>query len=915
MSFSIYDLTCDYLESPIGIDSQAPLFGWKLLCEAPDTIQTAWHIKVESENTTVWDSQRVESGQSTGIAYAGKPLESRKAYTWRLQAWNNHSETAVSGGSFEMALLAPADWRSKWVEPVQDPAYDEPPTDFMTLRKNGFVELDKIRMRPAQMIRRSFVLQEKPISRARAYATAHGIYSLELNGRKVGDLELTPENTEYPQYLQYQAYDVTDAVGAGENAICMTLADGWYCGKVGFLGRSCQSGDRTAGLFQLEVEYTDGTRQITGSDGSCKSATGAVQYADLFVGQKYDARLEKAGHSRAGYDDSGWQPVIVREHGYENLRAQYGEPVRVSEELRPLSVYQSPKGEWILDAGQVLAGRLRMRVRGERGASVMLEHSETVDKEGNYLNNIIGRFANQTDTYILKGGGEEVFEPLFTYHGFRYVRISGYPGTPSPDDFDVQVIQSDLKGTLEFSCSDERLNKLHQNIIWSQRGNMVSIPTDCPQREKVGWAGDVQVFSRTACYNMDMRAFFTRWLRNVRLAQRDDGQIPNVIPYGKAHHPGGVVPQNTHTSSGWGDVATILPWELYKAYGELRFLTENYDMMKRWVEYIRRTAENELPENTGELTPERRERMKYLWNTNFHFGDWLTPSVTIDPKTGDYSPMYSALMTRDYVPTCYYACSTELLAAAARELGYDEDASEYETLLKNIRQAFADEFVDENGHLPKDLQGIYVLALRFGLIPAEKIQPAVSKLVSLIEANGNRLDTGFMSVRFLLDVLQKNGRADMAYDLLFQDRCPSWLYAVKMGATSMWEAWRAVLEDGTPTSVSYNHYAFGCVGEWMYGTIGGLKPVEQGYKHFVIEPVPDERLAWADIKFESVYGPIKSRWERSADGVCMEVRVPANTTATVLVPGAKDHISCNGSETAYNNKTGMTLGSGTYLIT
>jgi len=907
MAFRVYGLTCGYIGVPAGMDSPAPVFGWKSECGTLSTVQAAWRVTVRMEAETVWDSGKIEDEQSLGVRYLGKPLQARKAYTWSVQVWNNHGETAVADSGFEMAFLGPSDWEAKWVEPIQEPAYDEPPSDFRELMKSGggFMELNQINLRPAQVIRKKFNILNKPISKARAYATAHGVYFLKLNKEKVGDFELTPGNTEYPLYLEYQVYDIAKQLREGENTLEMTLGDGWYCGKVGLVGASCQFGDRTSGLFQLEIEYADNSRQVFGSDETCESAESQIRYADIFVGQKQDATFD---------NKTLWQPVETCDYGYENLRAQFGEPVRVCEVFKPKAIYKSPRGEWILDTGQVMAGRLRMKVRGKKGEVVTLEHTETIDKEGNYLYNMFGKFINQTDTYVLSGEGEEVFEPLLTFHGFRYVRITGYPGEPAVDDFDVQVIQSDLKPTGGFQCSDERLNQLQRNIIWSQRSNMISVPTDCPQREKAGWTGDVQVFARTACFNMDMRAFFVRWLRNVRLAQREDGQVPIIVPYWKAYHPGGVLHGNTHTSCGWGDVATVLPWALYLAYGEIEFLAENYDMMKRWVEYIRYTAETELPEGLGELSAERRERMKYLWNTNFHFGDWLAPSVTIDPETGDVSPIYSAFATMDFVPSCFFAYSTGLLIDAARELGFEDDVREYENLLSNIRKVFAEEYVDSNGHLPKELQGLYVLALQFGLIPQDKVPKAVSKLVALIEANGNRLDTGFMSIPFLLDVLTSNGRIDIAYRLLFQDECPSWLYAVKMGATSIWEAWQAILEDGTPTKVSYNHYAFGCVGEWIYKTVGGLKAEKPGYKHFVINPQPDERITWAEVNYSSVYGEIKSRWEISGESATLEVSVPVNTTATLFVPKGKEKILINGKHTAYESANGISVGSGEYVL-
>jgi alpha-L-rhamnosidase len=805
-----------------------------------------------------------------------------------VTVWDAKGAYCSAVSSFETAFLSVKEWLANWIEPEQEPAHEE---SFVKLPnfKGKLVALETVRMNPAQMVRKDFVI-EKSVEHARIYITAHGVYYFEINGRRVGDMRLTPGYTSYNTYLEYQTYDITDFLEPRENAIGIVVGDGWYCGKVGMPGGSCQFGNRLALLFQIELEYEDGTRHTICSDGSCTSSTGPIQYSDVFVGEKYDARYEQVGFSAYGFKKEGWRHVQKCDYGYANLRAQHEEPVRILETLKPKEIWISPKGEIILDVGQVIAGHLRMRVRGKRGTKVSLEHTETIDQEGNFLFNIQGVFTQQTDIYILKGEGEEVFEPEFTYHGFRYVRITGYPGKPTTDDFDVQIVGSDLKTTGSYWCSDERLNMLQHNIFWSQRSNMVSIPTDCPQREKQGWTGDAQIYSSTACFNMDMAAFFQTWLRNMRLDQLPDGQVPNVVPYIKAYRPGRFSLFDTHCSAGWGDASIIIPWTLYQAYGERAVLEENYAMMQRWVAYIQRTAETELPENIeGEMTPERRERMRYLWNTHYHLGDWLIPSLCFDYKTGDIEMQTSANRTKEVVPTCYYAYSTELLAKIAKILGKDGDASKYERLNKKIKKAFAEEYIDKEGNIRTGLQGIYVLALKMDLVPRELRSTVAKKLVSMIHDNKNRLDTGFLSVCFLLDVLKDEGHLDVAYDLLFQDECPSWLYEVKMGATTIWESWQAVLPDGTNTTVSRNHYAFGCVGDWMYRVIGGMRAIEPGYKAIEIKPELDARLSSAHIVFDSVYGKIEVEWCIDDGTMRLKLVVPANTNADIYLPCARAH--------------------------
>ena len=868
----------------MGIDTRRPEFSWIYESKVPDTRQVQYRLQVFDKGRKLWDTGALESGQSFGIKYAGRKLESFTMYDIEAKSWSNHGEAAEDSGWFETGLLYQEDWTAKWVVPKQVPAYREKPQETAEISYSS-IKIEDIKMQPGQMIRMEFKV--KPCLRsARIYATAHGIYRLELNGRRVGDMEYAPGNSSYNRCLEYQTYDITDGLKTGDNALGMTICPGWYCGKVGLTGDSCQYGTLLAGLFQIEVLYENGQRERFGSGETCCSETGPVKYADLFVGECYDARDEKKNFSLPGYRSRELRPVRTADYGYENLCAQAGEPVRVCETLRPARIYQSPRGETILDTGQVLCGRVKMKVCGKRGTKVVLEHTETVDQHGNFVRNIIGEFVLQTDTYILHGEGPEIFEPSFTYHGFRYVRISGYPGEPKPEDFEIQVIYTDMEMTGGFCCSDERLNQLQHNILWSQKSNMVSVPTDCPQREKAGFTGDAQIFIPTACRNMDVLEFFMRWLKLMREEQLEDGQIPIIVPYLPAYHPNSTTPYQTHTSAGWGDAAVIVPWRLYQAYGQKSILEENYAMMEKWIEYIRYTAEHEYPESTDSTggNKKREEWEKYLWNTNFHFGDWLTPSVSIDQQTGDVDMLRSAYRTMDIVPTCFYAYSTELMAQIAQVLGKYDDVQYYKQLNENVRNAFIRAFTDGKGMIKTKLQGIYVLALQFHLIPEEYRKHTSAMLVRLIEENDGRLDTGFLSIPFLLDVLVEAGYTKTAFDILFQDECPSWLYEVKMGATTVWEMWQAVKPDGGVTCASYNHYAFGCAGDWMYRKIGGIHAACEGYREIVVKPLIDPRITYAWSRHRSPYGNIEVYWEVKNRQIYMETEIPCGTAAKVYIP-------------------------------
>jgi len=892
LDISVYRLRCEYMTDPLGIDIKQPRLSWELQTGRRGTLQTAYQVVVATnpedlsdDTNLVWDTGKVLSAQSVQCQYTGKPLVSRQRYYWKVRIWDEADMVTNWSGisSWEMGLLASSDWLAKWVEPEQRPASKEEKRKFFELFEgNRKHENDYSRLNPSLLIRKEFAACTG-VKKARIYASALGVYSLELNGRKVANRELAPEITAYPKYLQYQTYDITEMLCAGTNTLGSTLADGWYVGRIGLSGESCQYGDKLALLVQIEIDYTDGTKKIIGSDKSFTASTGPLVYSDIFIGERYDARQEKTGWNLAGYTGNDWGPVNEVEHGFENLVAQYGEPVTVMEVLKPSGIIVTPKGELIIDFGQVVCGRVRLKATGETGTEIVLEHSEVLDEQGNFLMNIMGRNKEQKDYFVLKGEGEEVYEPLFTFHGFRYVKITGYPGEVKLDNFSAVVLYSALETSGNFECSDKRINQLQSNIMWSQKGNMLSIPTDCPQRERSGFTGDIQVYAPTACFNMDMAAFLTRWLRNLKAEQRPDGAVPVMVPYFPAIEElqAGM---GTHTSAGWGDACIIVPWTLYQVYGDKQILEDMYPVMVKWLDYIFQDAAANIPENlTGEMTKERRERQRYLWNTGFHFGDWLIPSLC-DEQDG---AMRGAFATKELVATCFYAYSAELTANIARILSKTGDADYYQDLAGKVRQAFAAEYLGEDGSFPAHFQGIYVLALQMKMVPEAMRDKVLNQLVGLIEKNGYRLDTGFLSVPFLMDVLSENGRRDVANKILYQTQSPSWLYQVEKGATTMWERWEAILPNGKVTGSSFNHYAFGCIGDWLYRMVGGIRLGKEGYRHSVIQPEPDEHLTYAKTRFHSVYGEIAVEWRLNARTMSLAVTIPANTTATVVLPAAK----------------------------
>lgn len=888
----LHRLRVEQLDRPLGLATSRPRFSWQLVPTRDGLVQTAYELVIEDRSGASWTTGRVDSDESVLVEVPGFRAASRTEYSWRVRVWGADSPdpSAWAASTFETSILDPAEWVAQWVEPEQESVRADGAANFAELFSLRIDTPPEERLLPTPYVRQSFELEGRPVS-ARLYATAHGIYQAELNGRPVGDQVFAPGVETYGVALSFQTYDVTSALQAGRNVLGVVLSDGWYAGRVGILGSSGGYGDRLRTLWQLHVETDDGRTHVFCSGESARSSTaGPIRYADLAVGEGYDARIDWTGWSRESFDDADWSAVTVV-HPDQTLVPFEGEPVRRVLELPAVEVLHTPAGETVVDFGQVIAGRVRFRVTGERGQVVSLQHSEVLDADGNFFMNILGPNKDQTDVYTLAGHPQgEVWEPTFTFHGFRYARLTGF-GDVHASDFTAVVTANDLPLTGSFECSDARLTRLHENVVWSQRGNFLSIPTDCPQRERYGWTGDLQIFAPTAATNMGVGPFLSRWLRIVRDDQRADGRIVNISPIPPQLDFLMQAPPPSYddpilllaSSAGWGDAIAIVPHVLHERLGDRRILEDNYAAMVAWVEYQIRSAEEGVPPRLAhvELSEDERERQRYLWNTVPHFGDWLAPSTLRGPEA---SQMNAPRRSGEVVGCLFHGRTLELVADIARVLGRDADAARYRERAEKVWAAFADEYITDNGRLPGDLQGPSVLALAFGAVPERLREAVVGRLVQLIHEADDHLDTGFVSVPFLLDVLWTHGHRDLALTLLWQDTAPSWLYEVDRGATTIWEGWEAIRPDGSVTDLSFNHYAFGCVDDWMHRRLGGLQSTAPGFRESRIEPAVGCGLTHVRAAIETPYGELACEWRRDGDRVEVEVRVPPSTSSTIVLP-------------------------------
>jgi alpha-L-rhamnosidase len=884
---TIKDLTIEHKKNPIGIDVLQPRFSWKVEGSGRNLMQTTYTIRVAtdekfSSGKIVWQSGKVQSDQSILIPYSGPTLMSGQRYFWQVKISDNKkNESKWSETAFwEMGLLSSTEWKAKWIE----------------------LEGDTLRYSPSPHFRKEFAIN-KPVLKARVYVTSHGYYELHLNGKKVGDQVLTPGWTDYNNRLQYQVYDVTNQVINGNNAIGAVLGDGWYRGTLAWGNNWAIYGKRLGLFLQLRITYTDGTESIVVTDESWKGFNdGAIRMNDIYNGETYDARKKVTGWDMTGFNDKSWMKVRIGNYMNDNLIASEGSPVRKIQEIKPVKIIRTPKGSLVVDMGQNMVGWVRLKVKGEKGTVVTLRHCEVLDKSGEFYTENL-RVAKCQLTYTLAGNGDEIYEPRFTFMGFRYVEVNGFPGELTLDNITGIVVHSDMKPTGSFECSNPLINQLQHNIQWGQKGNFVDVPTDCPQRdERLGWTGDAQAFCRTAAFNLDVSSFFTKWLKDVATDQKPGGEVPDVIP-DILNKQGATT---ADPSAGWGDVSVIAPWTMYLVYGDKRLLETQYPSMKAWVEYIRKKAGD-----------------SYIWKGGSKYGDWLFyhPPMNNHTEPDGYTE-------HDFIATAFYAYSTSILAASAKELGKTEDEKFYSELYKKIKDVFINEYVTNAGRVGTNSQTSYVLALMFNLLPENLRAKSAQFLVDDIKSRRNHLSTGFLGTPYLCHVLSSNGYTDVAYDLLLQETYPSWLYPVKMGATTIWERWDGQKTDSTfqdPGMNSFNHYAYGAIGDWMYRVSAGIETMGPGYKHIIIQPHPSKRLNYAKASFESSYGTILSGWERKEGKVIYKIKIPVNTTATVVLPGnditkvteGGKAISGNGDfkelKTA-NNKITFEVGSGEYLF-
>jgi alpha-L-rhamnosidase len=876
------NLLCENLTNPLGLDVTQPRFSWQIISQSRNVMQTAYEIRVnESESysekaeTLRWSSGKVISDSSVQVVYKGPLLRSDTRYYWQVRIWDNKGEESKwsEPAFWQMGLLDTSDWKAEWI-------------------KQSFGE-DSSRSSP--MFRKLFSINKK-IKSATAYVTCLGLYTAFLNGRRIGDAYFTPGWTDYNNRLQYQAYDVTNLLNEGQNAIGVVLGDGWY--KRFYLGKD----PKLSILFQINIHYNDGTTDFILSNGSWKCSTGMVRTSEIFDGGVFDARKEEKGWTIPAYDDNKWSNAVIKNSINVKLIATCTEPITEHEKFKPVKLITTPKGEHVIDFGQMLAGLVRFKVRGKAGDTVKIFHADVLDKAGNfYTANLWGE---KEDIYILNGEGEESFEPEFTYQGFRYIKVEGYPGELKPENFTAVALYTDMKETGDFSCSDSLVNRLQQNIKWTVKANFFGIPTaTCDRDERLGW-DDTQIMSRISAFNMRVNNLYANWLKDLSADQLPDGMVPLLFP-NVAGPVGGI--------AGWGDVATIVPWNMYLIYGDKRILDSQYPSMKAWVKWIQGKTKD------------------FIWNIGFPwwtYGDWLY-YMGADPSWTAWGP--PAPTDLYLIAQCFYAHSIQLLINAGEVLGKSEDVASYSVLLQNVKQAFVKEYVTPSGSIVSGTQTAYVLALQFDMLPDTLRKQAAIKLVDNITDYQDHFSTGELGSQYLCFVLSRFGYADTAYKLLLQKSYPSWLYPVTMGATSIWERWDTIKPDSTfsnPVMNSFDIPQLGSIGDWLYREVAGIDTYEDGpgYKHIRIKPYIANGLTSAQGTLQTYYGEVSSHWEMESRELIFYVTIPVNTKATVYVPGEDvssvyengekvstgKEIQLAGTEDGY---VVLNLGSGSYHFT
>ncbi|MCP4312929.1 MAG: family 78 glycoside hydrolase catalytic domain [Bacteroidetes bacterium] len=852
-ALQVENLRVEYKEKPLGIDVDEPRLSWMLEGEGRNRFQTAYQIvvasskqKLASGEWDVWNSKKVNSDATNQIVYGGTRLQSGTPYYWKVRVWdeNDLASDWSDESIWSMGMLNYSDWKGI----------------FISLGAGHFTghPHEGLYLPPARYLRKAFNL-DKPVKRATAYTTALGVYEFRLNGDKVGDQYLLPGWTDYRKRLYYQAFDLTDALVQGENVVGAVVADGWYAGYVGFALLNKQDrvrdlyGNNPAFMGQLIIEYEDGSKEIIASDPSWKASLGAIQEADIIMGERHDARLEQQGWDAPGFDAGSWNTPKLYPYPEGRLQAYPGTLIRERERLAAQSVTEPEPGIYVIDLGKNIAGIAELKVEGPEGTAVQLKYGEMLNADGTVMTENL-RLARATDTYILKGEGVEVWQPKFTYHGFQYVELSGFPGKPGLDAITGIVLSSTALDASTFSCSNEMNNTLYRNIRTTQSANFIDIPTDCPQRdERLGWTGDAQIYCRSASYNADVAAFFTKYAIDLDDSQRWYGAYPNFSPFGYS--------RLTQYSPAWMEAGVIIPYNNYQVYGDTRIIEYMYPGMQRFMEF-------EADASSGYLRP----------GGGSNWGDWLS----LDEVTSD-----------DFIASAYYAYCAELMQEMAHALGKEKDAKHYQVLLENIQKAFAGKYILDNGHTSEETQTSYALALYFNLYPEELAQKGADRLVEKITQNGNRFATGFLGTKHVMLVLAKYSYDDLAYKLFKQTEYPSWGYSVVNGSTSIWERWNSYTKDADKNSQinmkmnSFSHYAFGSVTEWMFINGLGIDTEGPGFKRITIKPSVSAEMEFMKGSYQSINGTIASAWELKGKKLGLRVEIPVNTTARIHIPTSK----------------------------
>jgi len=824
-------------EPALGLGLSEPRLSWRLAAAPEGYRQSGFEVEV---TRTPWGGQPsvtthvVESSEQVLVPWPAAPLAAREQVGVRVRVrdedeWSPWSEPAVA----EAGLLAPADWTARWISPRDVGGLDSPAPAVI-----GSLDV------PGDVVA------------ARLYLSAHGWYEAHLNGTRVGADWFGPGWTAYHSRIRWYAYDVSDLVSGGSNELQIALGNGWFRGRLAWGNQRAHYGDRLAALAQLEVVTADGSTHVLGTDGSWTAHETQIVFDDIYDGQTADLRRPPLGE--AG-------PVDVLDETLDTLVPAEGPAVRVTDVLPAQRVWRSPAGKLLIDFGQNVVGVVRLRTHGlPAGHQVVVTQAEVLEHDE--LGTRPLRTARCTDTYILPGGDAELM-PTFTFHGFRYAQVDGLDELDAAD-VEAVVLGSALTRTGWFSCSEPLVNRLHENVVWGMRGNFVDVPTDCPQRdERLGWTGDIQVFSPTALTLHDAVGFLSSWTRDVAADQHEDGLVPIVVPD---------VLHAQFAAAAWGDAATIVPWNIYLASGDAEVLARQLPSMRGWVDKVAGLA--------GE---------DHLWTGGFQFGDWLDPDAPPeDPAAAKAAP--------DVVATaCLYRCA-DVLAQAYAVVGEDAPATQYRGLADAVRTAFVARYVTPDGLVISDAATVYAQAIVWGMLSPEQEQVAGERLAGLARLASFRVSTGFVGTPLITDALTRTGHTDVAYRLLQEQGCPSWLYPVTMGATTVWERWDSMLEDGTINPgemTSFNHYALGAVADWMYRVVAGLAIAEPGGRRLRIAPQPGGTLTHATASWDSPYGRAEAGWERDGDEVRVRALVPVGATAEVVLPDGQQHDVGTGEHT------------------